>query len=272
MAGPGSPGTAATPPPSPSSASSRRAPSANPVHGLPDGDARCTYVKSTLEPTGTGSTLTMVETGLAQLPEAADHKVAYSGNTEGWTNEPGELVAYLDGQSGSGRGRRSGSTQRWAVLSAELVSGPPPTRTHREHLMSDPTAMIMADKATRHHLLSGRPRARTMPERPPRQPRRCDATADRGGPAPSRRPASAGPRQHLRSGVVTARHPLVDRVWQSLRGRRQVAGPGGWMDPAAAGTHGADTVDVDAWTSAQEPVSQPAQWAGRADAAGPRAA
>ena len=36
--------------------------------------------------------------------------------------------------------------------------------------MSDPTAMIMADEAPRHHVLSGRPQARTMPERPPRQP------------------------------------------------------------------------------------------------------
>jgi hypothetical protein len=25
--------------------------------------------------------------------------VAYSGNTEGWANELGELVAYLDGQA-----------------------------------------------------------------------------------------------------------------------------------------------------------------------------
>jgi uncharacterized protein YndB with AHSA1/START domain len=69
-----------------------------PVHGLPDGDPRRTYVEFTLEPTGTGTTLTMVESGFAQLPDAGDHKVAYSGNTEGWTNELGELVAYLDGQ------------------------------------------------------------------------------------------------------------------------------------------------------------------------------
>ena len=35
--------------------------------------------------------------------------------------------------------------------------------------MFDPTAMIMADKATRQHVLSARPEARTTPERPPRQ-------------------------------------------------------------------------------------------------------
>jgi hypothetical protein len=35
--------------------------------------------------------------------------------------------------------------------------------------MFDPTAMIMADKATRRHVLSARPQAPTTPERPPRQ-------------------------------------------------------------------------------------------------------
>lgn len=35
--------------------------------------------------------------------------------------------------------------------------------------MFDPAAMIMADRTTRHHVLSGRPQARTTPERPPRQ-------------------------------------------------------------------------------------------------------
>ncbi len=70
-----------------------------PVSGLPDGDPRRTYVEFTLEPTSTGTALTLVESGFAQLPDAADHKVAYSGNTEGWANELGELVAYLDGQA-----------------------------------------------------------------------------------------------------------------------------------------------------------------------------
>jgi len=34
--------------------------------------------------------------------------------------------------------------------------------------MFDPTAMIMSDKATRHHVLSARPMAPATPERPPR--------------------------------------------------------------------------------------------------------
>ncbi|MDQ7908338.1 hypothetical protein RB614_27805 [Phytohabitans sp. ZYX-F-186] len=35
--------------------------------------------------------------------------------------------------------------------------------------MLAPTAMIMADKATKQHVLSARPAARTTPERPPRR-------------------------------------------------------------------------------------------------------
>jgi hypothetical protein len=35
--------------------------------------------------------------------------------------------------------------------------------------MFDPTAMVMADNATRHHVLSARPTARTTPARAPRQ-------------------------------------------------------------------------------------------------------
>jgi uncharacterized protein YndB with AHSA1/START domain len=69
-----------------------------PVYGLPADDPRRTYVEFTLEPTSSGTTLTMVESGFAQLPEDG-HKVAFSGNTRGWTNELGEFVAYLDGQA-----------------------------------------------------------------------------------------------------------------------------------------------------------------------------
>jgi uncharacterized protein YndB with AHSA1/START domain len=69
-----------------------------PIYGLPADDPRRTYVEFALEPTGSGTTLTMVETGFGQLPEA-DHKTAFSGNTDGWTSELGELVAYLDGQA-----------------------------------------------------------------------------------------------------------------------------------------------------------------------------
>ena len=68
------------------------------LYGLPEGDPRRTYVEFTLEPTSTGTTLTMVESGFAQLPEA-QHKNAFSSNAGGWTHELGELVAYLDGQA-----------------------------------------------------------------------------------------------------------------------------------------------------------------------------
>jgi uncharacterized protein YndB with AHSA1/START domain len=69
------------------------------VNGLPDDDPRRTHVEFTLEPTDSGTTLTMVESGFAQLPDAGDHRAAFSGNTEGWTHELGELVAYLDGRA-----------------------------------------------------------------------------------------------------------------------------------------------------------------------------
>jgi hypothetical protein len=36
--------------------------------------------------------------------------------------------------------------------------------------MFDPTAIIMADRATRQHVMSARPTAPTAPERPPRRP------------------------------------------------------------------------------------------------------
>lgn len=68
------------------------------IMGLPEGDPRRTYVEFTLEPTAKGTTLTMVESGFAQVPDAG-HDKAYSGNTEGWTHELGELVAYLDAQA-----------------------------------------------------------------------------------------------------------------------------------------------------------------------------
>lgn len=69
-----------------------------PIGGLPDSDPRRTYVEFTLEPAGTGTTLTVVESGFAQLPDA-DHDKAYRGHEEGWTNELGELVTYLDGRA-----------------------------------------------------------------------------------------------------------------------------------------------------------------------------
>ena len=65
------------------------------IDGLPEDDPRRTYVEFTLTPTGSGTRLTVIESGFAQLPEDAYRK-AYEGNVEGWANELGELVAYLD--------------------------------------------------------------------------------------------------------------------------------------------------------------------------------
>ena len=65
------------------------------IYGLPDGDPRRTYVEFTLEPTASGTRLTVVESGFAQLPED-DYRKAFSSNTEGWASELGELVEYLD--------------------------------------------------------------------------------------------------------------------------------------------------------------------------------
>ena len=65
------------------------------VYGLADDDPRRTYVEFTLQPTGGGTRLTVVESGFAQLPDEM-HRKAFEGNTEGWASELGELVEYLD--------------------------------------------------------------------------------------------------------------------------------------------------------------------------------
>jgi uncharacterized protein YndB with AHSA1/START domain len=65
------------------------------INGLPDGDLRRTYVEFTLEPADSGTRLTVIESGFAQLPEDSYHK-AFDGNTDGWASELGELVEYLD--------------------------------------------------------------------------------------------------------------------------------------------------------------------------------
>lgn len=65
------------------------------VFGTGDEDERRTYVEFTLEPSGTGTRLTVVESGFAQLPDDA-HQAAYESHSEGWTRELGELVTYLD--------------------------------------------------------------------------------------------------------------------------------------------------------------------------------
>jgi uncharacterized protein YndB with AHSA1/START domain len=66
-----------------------------PIFGLPDDDPRRTYVEFTLEPTGTGTRLTVVESGFAQLPDDGYGK-AYDGNADGWGRELAELADYLD--------------------------------------------------------------------------------------------------------------------------------------------------------------------------------
>jgi uncharacterized protein YndB with AHSA1/START domain len=65
------------------------------IYGLPDADPRRTYVEFTLEPVNTGTRLTVVESGFAQLPDDA-HSTAFSANTGGWHSELDELVEYLD--------------------------------------------------------------------------------------------------------------------------------------------------------------------------------
>jgi uncharacterized protein YndB with AHSA1/START domain len=65
------------------------------VYGLPEGDPRRTYVEFTLEVAGTGTRLTVVESGFAQLPEEV-HRKAVDGNTEGWAEELAELAGFLD--------------------------------------------------------------------------------------------------------------------------------------------------------------------------------
>jgi len=64
------------------------------LNGLPADDPRRTYVEFTLEPVGSGTRLTVVESGFAQLTGDA-HTKAYDGNVEGWTSELAELVEYL---------------------------------------------------------------------------------------------------------------------------------------------------------------------------------
>jgi uncharacterized protein YndB with AHSA1/START domain len=65
------------------------------IYGLPEDDPRRTYVEFTLEPVGTGTRLTVVETGFAQLPDEV-YRTEYDMHTKGWAHELGELVDYLD--------------------------------------------------------------------------------------------------------------------------------------------------------------------------------
>jgi uncharacterized protein YndB with AHSA1/START domain len=65
------------------------------IFGLPADDPRRTYVEFTLEPAGSGTRLTVVESGFAQLPEDV-YRTAFDGNTQGWSKELDELAGYLD--------------------------------------------------------------------------------------------------------------------------------------------------------------------------------
>jgi uncharacterized protein YndB with AHSA1/START domain len=65
------------------------------ISGLPAGDPRRTYVEFTLEPSGTGTRLTVVEAGFAQLPDDI-YRTAFDDNADGWAKELGELADYLD--------------------------------------------------------------------------------------------------------------------------------------------------------------------------------
>jgi uncharacterized protein YndB with AHSA1/START domain len=65
------------------------------LEGLPEDDPRRTYVEFTLTPVDSGTRLTVVETGFAQLPDDSHGKV-YESHTQGWASELGELVGYLD--------------------------------------------------------------------------------------------------------------------------------------------------------------------------------
>jgi uncharacterized protein YndB with AHSA1/START domain len=64
------------------------------IAGLPEHDPRRTYVEFTLTPEGGATSLTVVESGFAQLSDD-DHLKAFDGNTRGWDSELGDLVAYL---------------------------------------------------------------------------------------------------------------------------------------------------------------------------------
>lgn len=65
------------------------------INGAPEGDPRRTYVEFVLEPTASGTRLTLNESGFAQLPDEWLTS-SYEGNVAGWRAELDEFVAYLD--------------------------------------------------------------------------------------------------------------------------------------------------------------------------------
>jgi uncharacterized protein YndB with AHSA1/START domain len=64
-----------------------------PIYGVPDEDPRRTYVEFRLVPKDSGVTLTVTESGFAQMPD--EWLASYEGNIGGWDSELGELVTYL---------------------------------------------------------------------------------------------------------------------------------------------------------------------------------
>lgn len=65
------------------------------ISSAPEGDPRRTYVEFTLEPTASGTRLTVTESGFAQIPDER-LEPSYQCNVEGWRSELDDLVAYLD--------------------------------------------------------------------------------------------------------------------------------------------------------------------------------
>jgi uncharacterized protein YndB with AHSA1/START domain len=65
------------------------------IYGLPTDDPRRTYVEFTLDPTPSGTRLTVVETGFAQLTDG-EHDTSFKGNASGWVQKLDELSSYLD--------------------------------------------------------------------------------------------------------------------------------------------------------------------------------
>jgi len=64
------------------------------IDGAPAADPRRTYVEFALEPTTSGTRLTVTESGFAQLPD--EWLGSYEGNGHGWRTELAKLVACLD--------------------------------------------------------------------------------------------------------------------------------------------------------------------------------
>ncbi|GAA4041099.1 SRPBCC domain-containing protein [Nonomuraea soli] len=62
---------------------------------LPDDDPRRTYVEFTLEASGSGTRLRVVETGFAQMPDGFRGK-AYESHAEGWAGKLDALARRLD--------------------------------------------------------------------------------------------------------------------------------------------------------------------------------